>query len=132
MHQSTVTLALSDVVYKYDDDTDIALKYLTKSLLSILLQLFFFLNKVLFTFRHFFGGKTTYEWFLILIHLKVVLSMPLLRLTDLLIDYDLTQGEHLKLFDYWCFLLWMQYRYVNIFQLHFSVKIMMHKAIYCH
>ena len=61
MHQSTVTLALSDVVYKYDDDTDIALKYLTKSLLSILLQLFFFLNKVLFTFRHFFWGKTTYE-----------------------------------------------------------------------
>ena len=40
MHRSTMTVTLSDVVYKYNVDTNIVTKYLTKSLLSILLQLF--------------------------------------------------------------------------------------------
>ena len=42
MHQSTVSVTLSDVVYKYNVDTDIVTKYSTKALLSILLQLFYY------------------------------------------------------------------------------------------
>ena len=41
--QSAMTLT-TDVVYKYDGDTDIVTKYLTKSLFSILLQLFLHQN----------------------------------------------------------------------------------------
>ena len=43
MDQSAMTLT-TDVVYKYDGDTDIVTKYLTKSLFSILLQLFLHQN----------------------------------------------------------------------------------------
>ena len=41
--QSAMTVT-TDVVYKYDGDTDIVTKYLTKSLFSILLQLFLHQN----------------------------------------------------------------------------------------
>ena len=36
-----MTLTLSEVVHKYNVDNDIVMKYLKKSLLSILLQLFY-------------------------------------------------------------------------------------------
>ena len=49
--------------------------------------------------------NTRYKWFLISTHLKVLLRMPLFRLTHWLIDYNLKQDELLKLFEYWCFLL---------------------------
>ena len=98
-----MTLTLSDVVYKYDVDTDIVTKHLTKALLSILLKLSYYLIcfSIIFFINFFFlKKKSKYECFLISIHLKVLLGMPLLWFTHLLFDYDLTQDELLTLFDY--------------------------------
>ena len=52
-----MTLTLSDVVYKYDVDTDIVTKHLTKALLSILLQLSYYLICFSVIFFYFFFKK---------------------------------------------------------------------------
>ena len=89
-----MTLTLSDVVYKYDIDTDIV----TNKIIIIDTFATFFLSLFNFLWVFFFSEKlkTKYESCLISLHLKVLLRMPLFWLTNLLIDYNLTQDELLN------------------------------------